>query len=85
VTTEHLDSTELNTDPRERRVPTELAARILGVEPGTMKFWRMRGRGPKYSKLYARCYYRVGDLEDFLADSVIDPAESRRRREEVCV
>jgi hypothetical protein len=66
-------------------VPTEVAARLVGVKPETMKAWRRVGRGPIYTKLYSRCVYKIGDIEAFLAARVVDPAGRRQRQEEVCV
>lgn len=29
----------------------EAAAALIGVTPGTLKFWRCKGKGPRYIKL----------------------------------
>jgi len=55
----------------DTRLPTRRAAEYLGVEPATLRNWRWRGRGPRYSRLgqgpRARAVYRRGDLDDWLA------------------
>jgi len=50
-----------------RRVPTHVAAEMLGVAPATLKAWRLSGRGPRFAKLGARVVYDIRDLEKFLA------------------
>ena len=45
---------------------TNAAAGFLGLAPGTLINWRIRGDGPVYSKLGRRVVYSSRDLEDFL-------------------
>ncbi len=47
---------------------TEEAARLLGVSVGTLKAWRMKGKGPRYSKLGAVAVYTYADLEAFVVE-----------------
>ena len=54
------------------RLPTRRAAEYLGVAPETLRNWRWRGRGPRYSRLGdgpgARAVYRKGDLDNWLEE-----------------
>jgi len=46
---------------------TQEAATYLDMKPGTLKNWRHRGEGPKYSKINKRLVrYHVHDLDIFL-------------------
>ncbi len=46
---------------------SEGAAAYLGVEPGTMKFWRAKGGGPRYYTVGNKLVrYRTEDLDTFL-------------------
>lgn len=54
----------------EQLVPSPQAARMLGVEPQTLRVWRLLGKGPRYCRLSdnarGRAAYRVEDLEEWL-------------------
>jgi hypothetical protein len=46
---------------------TEGAAAYLGVEPGTVKFWRTKGGGPRYRSVGNKLVrYHIDDLNAFL-------------------
>lgn len=46
---------------------SEGAAAYLGVEPGTMKFWRAKGGGPRYHSVGNKLVrYHTDDLDAFL-------------------
>jgi hypothetical protein len=54
------------------------AARTLSVSPRTLRNWRVRGGGPPYVRISARCIrYRSGDLTAWanarLTTSTSDP------------
>lgn len=49
--------------------PAELAA-ALGVHIGTLKQWRYRKVGPKFTVGENRIYYRVDDLRDYFQRNV---------------
>ena len=51
------------------------AARLLGVKRNTLRAWRARHKGPRYLKFSWKVRYRQSDVEKFVADSVVDPAE----------
>ena len=54
-----------------KRINTNNAAKIVGVQPQTMRAWRCRGRGPRYTRLggaRGRCVYNVDELERWLAE-----------------
>ncbi|MGH3996745.1 MAG: helix-turn-helix domain-containing protein [Pseudonocardiaceae bacterium] len=42
------------------------AAEYLGVSVKTVLGWRLRGGGPRATKLGRRVVYRIADLEEFL-------------------
>jgi excisionase family DNA binding protein len=49
-------------------LPTDAAAKLLGVPPGTLAQWRSTGRVPlPYLRLGGLIRYRRADLEAFLA------------------
>lgn len=45
---------------------TPQAATYLGVKPGTLEAWRVRGGGPEYIKLGKAVRYRQEALDAFL-------------------
>jgi DNA-binding transcriptional MerR regulator len=60
-----------------KRHKTEAAAEYLGVPVETLKYWRLRGRGPKYRKLpNGKVDYTERDLDAFSDEHVIDPREA---------
>ena len=50
---------------------TRQAAEYLGLQPSTLRAWRLRGTGPRYARLgrspRARCAYRIADVEEWLS------------------
>ena len=50
----------------------EEAAKLIGVTPKTLRFWRHVGRGPKYIKFgdskYSGVGYEVADIEAWKAE-----------------
>lgn len=59
------------------------AARELYQSVKTLAFWRTSRRGPRYLKLGRKVLYRLGDLREFAAASVVDPADGPPRRRAV--
>jgi hypothetical protein len=56
-------------NPREYSpwLDTAQAAHYVGAKAGTLKNWRHRGEGPKYSKVNARLVrYHQSDLDTFI-------------------
>lgn len=54
-------------NPLERLCTPEEAGEIFGIAPQTLAHWRVRGTGPRYLTLSARCVrYRVSDIEEWL-------------------
>jgi predicted DNA-binding transcriptional regulator AlpA len=51
------------------------AAEYLGMTISTMRYWRSRGRGPKYIKFPGAqtVRYLQSELDHFLNDNMIDP------------
>lgn len=63
---------------------TEQAAQVLAVHPRTLDGWRIRGNGPKFLQLSARCVrYRRSDIEAWTVErerrSTSDPGTSKLR------
>lgn len=52
------------------------AASFLGITQRTLQDWRLNRRGPVYIKLGRRVAYDREDLEQFLADNRVEPAEA---------
>ncbi len=45
---------------------TRQAAQVLGLKPGTLEIWRVRGDGPVFLKIGRAVRYRREDLERYL-------------------
>jgi hypothetical protein len=56
------------------------AAKMLIAEPGTLRKWRARKRGPIYTKLSGKVRYALADIEKFVRESRVIPSERKRRR-----
>ena len=60
---------------RARVLSEKEAAAFLRVSPTKMERWRRGGRGPRWVQISERRIgYRAGDLADFTAASVVEPA-----------
>ncbi len=44
------------------------AARMLGIVPGTLRAWRVIGKGPKYTKIGESVFYRREDIARYVED-----------------
>jgi hypothetical protein len=54
-------------------IDTEAAAEMLGRSPATLATLRVRGGGPPFVRLSARCVrYRVADLVDYVEERVVE-------------
>jgi predicted DNA-binding transcriptional regulator AlpA len=65
---------------------TEEAAEFLGLSPGTLATWRVRGGGPRYRKLGRVVVYDPTDLRAWLDERIYAttsshqlPPDNRRR------
>ncbi len=55
-----------------RIVNEYVAAERLGLQPSTLRAWRMRGKGPAFLRMQGRSIrYRITDIDDFLEKSVV--------------
>ena len=58
------------------RLNTAQAAAAIGITPESLKFWRFKGKGPKFIKYgpekNARCAYDPADIEAWLAERKFD-------------
>lgn len=46
---------------------THQASQLLGLAPGTLRKWRLTGRGPAFVRLGRSVKYRQSALESFVA------------------
>ena len=49
---------------------TKQAAEILGLQPQTLDYWRVSGRGPAFIKISRTVRYRMSDIEEFIEKNV---------------
>ena len=55
----------------EHLLTQEEAAQLLSVKSRTLEGWRMRGGGPKFVRLSARCVrYRPSDLQAWVQERI---------------
>ena len=70
--------TETDDTGPDELISTAEAARLTGNKRGTLVQWRNRGTGPPFYRLGPKnIRYRRGDIERFIAESYVDPAEMR--------
>lgn len=46
-------------------------ARMLGLQPPTLRGWRFRQQGPTYCKIGGAVRYRLEDVQAFIAQAVV--------------
>jgi hypothetical protein len=64
----------------DRLLDTATAATVLGVSPATLRFWRIKGRGPRFVALSRGAIrYRLSGLHEYLTDHEIDPEKDGRK------
>jgi hypothetical protein len=63
-----------------QRVPTSMAAEILGLKPGTLEVWRSLGRGPRFKKIGRLVFYDVIDLEAFANAHTVETIDSEEMK-----
>lgn len=71
-----MKQTDHNSPPEERLKGPD-AAQYLGISTSSLEKMRMQGKGPRYLKLGARCFYRRTDLDAYLEAAVVETADSR--------
>jgi len=54
--------------------PDDVAA-LLGVTKHTLSMWRAAGKGPAHAKLGRSIFYRKTDVDEWIASSVVKPAD----------
>lgn len=59
------------------------AARMLGLVPGTLRAWRVRGRGPRYYKFGqgGPVMYKRSELEAWIAERNMGSTSEQTARE----
>lgn len=58
-------------------VDTEEAARHLGLAVSTLEKLRVSGGGPRFVKMGRAVRYRIADLEEYLAERVVESTSQR--------
>lgn len=53
-----------------------VVAQMLNKTPASLAQWRHLGRGPKYHKIGRKVQYKQSDVELFIENSVVDPADT---------
>lgn len=54
----------------DRRLSLSAAAELLGFAPKTLRNWRTRGIGPRSLRIAGKVFYRLADLDAFIASGV---------------
>lgn len=60
------------------------AARMLGLVPGTLRTWRMHGRGPRYYKICGNggpVMYKRSELDAWIAEHNLGSTSEQAARE----
>jgi hypothetical protein len=61
-------------------VPEAEAASALGVQVSTLRNWRLKGHGPKFSKPSGETVvYSIDVLRDWIERNTVEPAEALTR------
>lgn len=61
-----VERTLVRMTPDERMTRSD-AAKFIGVGSRTLANWKSKGRGPRQTKIGGRVFYRLTDLEVFIA------------------
>lgn len=51
-------------------ISTATAAEILGVTPGTLRYWRYMDQGPQSFRVGRHVKYRRGDVDAWVASQI---------------
>jgi excisionase family DNA binding protein len=69
---------KVKTMPGGRMVVAE-AAKYLGVSTSLLDKLRCQGKGPRFMRINGkRVFYRQTDLDEYLEESMVETADSRR-------
>ena len=60
-------------DP-DRALREQEVAERLSLSIATLRAWRRRGQGPRFVKFGRAVRYMVGDVEQFIRASAVDPS-----------
>lgn len=52
-------------------ISTGMAAQMLGVAPGTLRYWRYMDQGPRSFRVGRHVKYRREDLESWLESQLV--------------
>jgi excisionase family DNA binding protein len=65
----------------ERLLSIDDVAEIIGLAPGTLRNWRVAGRGPRGARIGGRVRYRRADVDAWITQQTErDPLVDRRER-----
>ena len=73
----------MSTIEKDEFLDTDGLARVLNLSPGTIRTWRWSGAGPKFHRLNGlkgAIRYRRHDVEIWLSEQAIDPAQKGKIR-----
>ena len=62
------------TGSRRRMLSRAEAAEWFGLSPKTLETWAHKGRGPRYAIVGKHAKYRLEDLEEFVAERMVEPS-----------
>ncbi len=62
-------------DP-DRALREQEVAERLSLSIATLRAWRRRGQGPRFVKFGRAVRYMVGDVEQFVRTSAVDPSHA---------
>jgi hypothetical protein len=63
-----------------RHVDEKELAQIIGVPVGTLRYWRLHRKGPKFAKLGRGVKYDLRDVEAWIAACTVETNETAGAR-----
>ena len=60
-----------------RALREQEVAEWLGLSIATLRAWRRRGQGPRFVKFGRAVRYMVGDVEQYVRASAVEPSTSQ--------
>ncbi len=69
-----VGETRIPVSAPDRALREQEIAEWLGLSIATLRAWRRRGQGPRFVKFGRSVRYMVGDVEQFVRASAVDPS-----------
>jgi predicted site-specific integrase-resolvase len=63
----------------DRPLKPAVAADFLGVSPSTLRWWRHKNRGPRWTRVGSQCRYQMSALREYLEQGEREGAEQAAR------